>query len=220
MCWEHTTDNPWNLFGTSLGLIDEDVGMRKKILMVLAWLAVTAGSVVVAAAAVTTAGSAVNDDSVQAVALRDVLTTLVQDAGGPVVTPTPATPLDTPVVTSSPQPSTTTVSTPSTTAVTSTTPVPTSVVPVTTTQPGAASTKTYRSSGGTVVVSVDEGARTVVLLGATSAAGFDVDVEDDGPDEVRVEFKSSSLESKIKVKFEGSVLDVEIDDQSKDGGDD
>jgi hypothetical protein len=62
-----------------------------------------------------------------------------------------------------------------------------------------------------VVVSFRPG--EVVLNGATPAAGFAVDVEKQGPPEVRVEFESGAARFEVRVDWDGKlVIDVEADD--------
>lgn len=70
-------------------------------------------------------------------------------------------------------------------------------------------TKAIPTGGGTVVVNYrgDE----VVLNAATPAAGFAVEVDKSGPDEVAVEFESDSAKYEVKARSSGGVLDVETD---------
>jgi hypothetical protein len=75
--------------------------------------------------------------------------------------------------------------------------------------------KTIPTDGGNVVVSFRSG--EVVLDGATPAAGFTVDVEKQGPPEVRVEFESDETRIEVRVKWDGKlVIDVETDGEEED----
>ena len=52
----------------------------------------------------------------------------------------------------------------------------------------------------------------VVLDGATPSPGFTVDVEKQGPPEVRVEFESEATRIEVRVRWDGKlVIDVEAD---------
>jgi len=44
-------------------------------------------------------------------------------------------------------------------------------------------------------------------------AGFTVEVEDDGPGEVRVEFSSESHESEFRARWEDGELRIDIDEE-------
>ena len=53
----------------------------------------------------------------------------------------------------------------------------------------------------------------VVLDGATPAAGFTVEVEKQGPPEVRVEFESDTAKVEVRVEWDGKlVIDIQSDD--------
>ncbi len=88
---------------------------------------------------------------------------------------------------------------------------PTTSAPATTSTAAATSwtTKAILTGGGTVVVNYrgDE----VLLVAATPAAGFAVEVDKSGPDEVAVEFESDSAQYEVKARSSGGVLDVETD---------
>ncbi len=89
---------------------------------------------------------------------------------------------------------------------TSTTAAP--VSSTTTTAPAQPEVLAYQLTGGTVVISASPG--RVVLTSATPRAGFTMEVKDDGPDEVRVEFEGEP-DSKFRARWQGGVLDVDID---------
>ncbi len=56
-------------------------------------------------------------------------------------------------------------------------------------------------SGGTVVVEASGGA--VSLVSAVPNPGYEVEVDDAGPDEVRVEFESDDSKSEVRVRWDG-----------------
>lgn len=68
--------------------------------------------------------------------------------------------------------------------------------------------RTINSVGGTVVVRYrpDE----VELQAATPAPGFAVEVDDKGPDRVRVEFESAALDVRIEVRWKDGTLDIDV----------
>jgi hypothetical protein len=71
--------------------------------------------------------------------------------------------------------------------------------------------KTIPTAGGTLVVSYRPG--EVVLDGATPAAGFTVDVDKQGPPEVRVEFESETAKVEVRVEWDGKlVTDIQVDE--------
>jgi hypothetical protein len=75
--------------------------------------------------------------------------------------------------------------------------------------------KTIPTGGGTVVVSYRPG--EVILDGATPAAGFTVEVEKQGPPEVRVKFESESSKVEVRVDWDGKlVTDVQVDGEDDD----
>jgi hypothetical protein len=72
------------------------------------------------------------------------------------------------------------------------------------------SLQTVNSLGGTVVVRYqpDE----VELQAATPAPGFAVEVDDQGPPRVRVEFDGDEVEVRVEVRWENGSLDIDIDE--------
>ncbi|HEX6301852.1 MAG TPA: hypothetical protein VF148_15440 [Acidimicrobiia bacterium] len=70
--------------------------------------------------------------------------------------------------------------------------------------------RTINSVGGSVVVRSRPG--EVELQAATPAPGFAVEIDDDGPERVRVEFDSDSVEVRIEVRWENGALDVDVDE--------
>lgn len=70
--------------------------------------------------------------------------------------------------------------------------------------------RTINSQGGTVIVRHRPG--EVELKAATPAAGFSVEIDDRGPDRVRVEFEGEDDDVRVEVEWEDGELDVSIDD--------
>jgi hypothetical protein len=70
--------------------------------------------------------------------------------------------------------------------------------------------KTIPSPGGTVTVSFGNG--EVNLQGASPAFGYSMEVEDEGPDLVRVDFESDDGEISVRVEWKDGMLDIEITD--------
>jgi hypothetical protein len=72
--------------------------------------------------------------------------------------------------------------------------------------------KTIPTDGGSVVVSYRPG--EVILDGATPAAGFTVDVDKQGPPNVRVEFESEDTKVEVRIEWADKlVIDVRVDDE-------
>lgn len=122
---------------------------------------------------------------------------------------------------------TTTLRTPSTTtALTTTTPTAdttsssasTASSPPSTSHPTASTTavavewsvRTINSVGGSVVVRSRPG--EVELQAATPAPGFAVEIDDDGPELVRVEFDSDGSEVRIEARWANGALEVDVDE--------
>ena len=103
---------------------------------------------------------------------------------------------------------TTTTTTPSSTP-TTTSPPPTTTT--TTVPPGPAIT-TYTLIGGQVWISADE--PDVALVNAVPKAGFSVEIDKAGPEEVRVEFESSDHESSFRARWKDGELDIDIEEES------
>lgn len=52
----------------------------------------------------------------------------------------------------------------------------------------------------------------VELQAATPAPGFAVEIDDEGPPRVRVEFDSEDLEVRIEVRWRDGSLDIDMDE--------
>jgi cytoskeletal protein RodZ len=200
--------------------------MRRNVGIGVAWLGATVLSVLIATAAV--AG------------IRDrVVETPV--ALGPPTTMGPTIPLETSTTTAAPGTTSTAAPTeaPSTTTTTSTTvattetteaePEPTTTsapttttttttAPPQTTTTAAPAYQTYTLIGGTVTLSIGNGQVSVFSVAVNT--GFRVEIEKDGPHEVKVEFESNSHQSELTAKFEDGELVVKKHEEDEEGEDD
>jgi hypothetical protein len=68
--------------------------------------------------------------------------------------------------------------------------------------------RTINSGGGTVVVRYRPG--EVELKAATPLPGFDVEVDDAGPPEVRVEFDDGDSDYRIEAQWKDGALEVKV----------
>jgi len=126
--------------------------------------------------------------------------------GGQDVVRTPAT--EPPVVTTPPPAPPTTVPTTTPATTVPETAGPTSAASVTTSTGQAE----YNSLGGSITV--DEVDDTINLLGEPQpAAGYSAEVEDDGPDRVRVRFESGERRSRITVELIDGALVPQIEEE-------
>ena len=181
---------------------------------VLVWLAVTATAVFVAAAAV---GSVRDQVTETPTAMVPTTTTAVSTPESSVPTTAAETAPSTTTTTTPPATSTTT-----TTAPTTTTTAPSEPASTTTTAPATTTTaaplptdiRSYDLIGG--VVTVEVGASTVHLAGASPKSGFHMDVENSGPTRVEVEFGSDSHESKFSGEFKDGEFVPEIEESNRD----
>ncbi len=155
---------------------------------------------------------------VAATALTTVLAWQIVAAAGEQVSPGPLTPIASPITSTTSSSTTLPPSTSLSNPTTTTTESGSGGTTATTSPSGATSTsvatawqvKTIPTDGGTVVVSYRPGA--VVLDGATPAAGFTVEVDKQGPPEVRVKFESESKKVEVRVDWDGKlVTDVQVD---------
>lgn len=91
----------------------------------------------------------------------------------------------------------------------------TTAPPATTTPPPAGETRTYAMVGGTVSLRFEASGVTVAF--ANPAAGFEVEVEPDHGNGVKVEFDSETHRSRVTGWWEGGPRD-EVEERA--GGDD
>ena len=200
--------------------------MARRIALFAAWLGATALAVIVASAAVGTVRTEVTD---QPAAAEPFIATTIASAGT-ASTLTTVTATSPPVETST----TTTIidatrdddigDALSSTDVSSTTivetqggpsdgddSVPSTTVPKETTTTAPSATKTYKLVGGTVTISASN--PDVRFVGASPAAGYSIEVEDLGPNQVKVECDGESGESKFVAKWDSGELLVDIDEE-------
>lgn len=90
--------------------------------------------------------------------------------------------------------------------------------PPQTTTTTAASYETHTLIGGTVTIGFGGGEVWIVAL--DPSAGFDADIEKDGPYEVEVDFESNTHKSELSAKFEDGELRVKKEEEPRDGEDD
>lgn len=52
----------------------------------------------------------------------------------------------------------------------------------------------------------------VELQAATPAPGFSVEIDDDGPDRVRVEFEAEDGRARVEARWQGGDLEIDVDE--------
>ncbi|HWB88279.1 MAG TPA: hypothetical protein VG872_03620 [Acidimicrobiia bacterium] len=159
--------------------------------LIAAWVVVVAVTTVLAWQIVSLADSQVSAAPVE------IVTPSATGASEPTTTTT-----DNPTSTSTTISMTPTTGSPSTTSSTSSTSAP----PSTTAE---WSVRTVTSVGGTVIVRHRAG--EVELVAATPLPGFVMEIDDSGPDRVRVEFDNGDVDVRVEIRPSGSGLDVQID---------
>lgn len=192
--------------------------MRQRLGVISAWVLATAVSVAIASSAVATV-----QDEVTA-SPSPLRTQAVQALAASTTVP-PAPTVQPPVTTTSSSPTTTgaaestTTVAPATTAPAAATTTTTVAVATTSAPPATTTTvaapgpefRSYELVGGSVRIRIL--GTQVFFAGATPAPGFDVDVEEQGPEKVVVEFETPEHESKFVAKFEDGELDVKISEE-------
>ncbi len=202
------------------------LGMMKRYLRIgAAWLGATLLSVFIASAAVAGIRDRVVETPVAigapttstTLAPADPTTTTVLEVPS---TAAPETTTEPPSTTEAPPVATTTVdeSTVTTTTAPPATTTTTTTAPPQTTTTAAASYQTHTLIGGTVTLGFGGGEVWIVAL--DPSAGFDADIEKDGPHEVEVDFESNAHKSELSAKFEDGELEVKIEEEPRDGEDD
>ncbi len=178
--------------------------------VVVLWLLAALGTASLTYAAVSSAGSAVGENPSPPVAGADIAARISTTTSGvEIVVTSTSLPVTTAVPPSMPLTTTTlagggTSTTVSTTTVTTTT---------------GTTTQHWKTvpGGGTVGVAVSGG--SVTLVSATPVAPYQVDVEDDGPEKVEVEFDSEAAEYRVRAEIHDGQLIWQVE-QSGEGGDD
>jgi hypothetical protein len=115
-----------------------------------------------------------------------------------------------------PDPTTTTTEgATSTSSTTTTTATPTpSMTSSTTTVPSVPSDTTYQLIGGQVTISALE--PTVELVAAVPSAGFSAEIDEAGPEDVRVDFESSGHRSSFRARWENGELAIQLEEKPED----
>jgi hypothetical protein len=98
---------------------------------------------------------------------------------------------------------------PTTASTTTAAPAPSTSTPPSTEPAAEWSVRTVNSAGGTVVVRHRSG--EVELQAATPASGFSVEIDDSGPDRVRVEFEADDADIRVEVRWRDGELEISID---------
>jgi hypothetical protein len=176
-----------------------DGRMRRVVMLVTAWLAAAAVAIAVAWQGVGIVTRNVTDDRTPALAASEVRQLAEErDTDARTTTTSATSPTVGPSVTSLPS-ATTTTTRPGTVA--STTPANAPLTTTTTAAPATAETRTYNVVGGSTALRfAPEG---VMVLWATPNDGFDVDVEPENANGVRVEFESDSHRSRVEGWWDG-----------------
>lgn len=210
----------------------DHAAMRKKLGTVVAWVLATLASIALATSAV---GSVRNEVTNQPSPLRATAATVAQPE--PAVTTVGPTTAPSSTVTSTSSSSTTVTSLqPGTTATSTTSESPqnatssttTAVSPTTTTAPPTTTTlppttttaapdsdyfETVQLIGGWVRLRVS--GDDVFLAGSVPSPGFSMEIKEDGPGAVVVEFESDSHESTLHAEVENGELDIETDEDEE-----
>jgi hypothetical protein len=132
-----------------------------------------------------------------------------ETAGAPLVVPTAIASVDT-GSSSLPDATTTTAPVSTTTSQATTSSTASGGSTSTTIAAMPAGVETISSAGGTVTVSYSNG--QVHFQGASPAFGYSMEIEETGPDEVRVDFESEESEVSVRVEWDGDGLDIEVKD--------
>ncbi len=200
--------------------------MRRTFTIASAWLAGTLVAVTVAAAAVGSVRSEVTDAPMALGSQSIVANASPSAAGDTSGSPSTTTPIMNPEDADQAPTTTTQADDPDDEPTTSTTePVTTTTVAqvTTTTQPPQTTTtldgytKTYDTAGGSVRINVS--GDSVTFAGATPLPGWTVELENSGPEEVKVHFERNDDEADeidFKAKIEDGELEVSISESDDD----
>ncbi|MCH7844209.1 MAG: hypothetical protein IH850_00050 [Acidobacteria bacterium] len=194
--------------------------MMRRVGIVVAWLAATMVAILIASTAVGSVRGQVTDvPAIPTAGTAALLATTTTTIGEQATTSTPPTTdgsaAPTTTITVPPTASSTTTTTaPASTPTTTSPPAPTTTTTTTTTTtvPPRPAVTTYSLIGGQVWISADE--PDVVFVNAVPKAGFSVEIDKAGPEEVRVEFESSDHESSFRARWKDGELDIDIEEES------
>ena len=208
--------------------------MRKKLGPALGWVVATLASIALATSAVGSVRNEVTNQpsplraTAETVAQLDPATTTVGPSGAPstsagsttsseattVPSTTAATSTSSSTTTEAVQNATSSTTTTSTTAPPTTTTVPPTTSSTTTTAaPDDDYFETVQLIGGWVRLRVS--GDKVFLAGSVPSPGFSMEIKEDGPNSVVVEFESDSHESKLHAEVEDGELDIETDEDEE-----
>jgi hypothetical protein len=194
--------------------------MRKVVGIGAAWLAATIVAVVVAAAAVGSVRGEVTDAPMALGASSievDVSAPTSDDPPSPVTLAPQEMPTTTIAqIDASAEPSTTTTA-PAPVTTTTAASVTTTTTPAVTTTTVDSYTKTYDTEGGSVRINIS--GESVTFAGATPLPGWTVELENSGPEEVKVHFERNEDEEeeiKFTAKFDDGQLKVTISESDED----
>ena len=199
-------------------------GMKRYLGLGAAWLGATVLSVLIASAAVAGVRDRVVETPVAIGAPTTSTTQAPVDLTTTTVLEVPSTAAQTttePPPTTDPPPVTTTTvagsTSTTTTAAPATTTTTTTTSPPQTTTTAAASYETHTLIGGTVTLGFGGGEVWIVAL--DPSAGFDADIEKDGPHEVEVDFASNTHKPELSATLEDGELKVTTEEEPRDGDD-
>jgi hypothetical protein len=185
--------------------------MLRRIGVLVVWILATMGTAALTYAAVSSAGRAVGENPAApvagaAIAARISTTTLSVTDGSSSTT------------VSLPEPTITSPTGPTTTISGTTNPTVTTTTVVTGTTSGAA-TQHWKTVPGVGTVGVSVSGDTVLLVSVTPVSPYHVDVKDDGPEKVEVEFDSESAEYNVRATIEDGELLWVVEQSGEGGGD-
>jgi hypothetical protein len=190
--------------------------VRQRIAIAAAWVVATVASILVALAGVAGVRTAIADPgSFRLPAEATPAPGLPPSAPDISTTTLAATPQ---VTEPSPAGSSTSTSVPQTTNTTEDESETETESTVTTTVGQGEQIETYEVEGGWVTIRTDEDG--VYFESASPQSGWSADVDEDGPGEVVVIFKSSEEETQFKAKFEDGQVRITIEDEEDDEHDD
>ncbi len=201
------------------------MGMRRIVGLVGAWTAATLVAVAVAAAAVgsvrtevTDAPTALGDSSLVVVAAPETPNPVVQSTSTTFAPPEVTKLDDTFVVATTTSTTVVPLDTPTASTTSTTKAAPVATTSTTTSTTKASYTKTYDSEAGQVIIVV--AGDSVTFAGAKPSFGWTVEVENRGPEEVKVHFEQNDDEEheiEFKAKVEDGELKVSIsEDEAED----
>lgn len=190
---------------------------RRAIPLVLAWVAAAVIAVAVASWGVALVGQSVTEDRPAALAAAEVEERLSEAAATTPVSTTTTTVTTTTTTTTTTPPAGETTTTLPTSAPATTIAAPVTTAPPPTAAPPTApagETRTYTLVGGTASLRFDPSGVTVAF--ANPAQGFDVQIDPDHGNGVKIEFESDAHESRLDAWWDDGPQDRK--EERPDGG--